>query len=382
VNAPLLNAGPMDTPWQRLRADRRPSSTLVFLLLVGVMAFFTASTLVQFDPGWEPWPAVTGGIFFPALSVILLVPSPARYRVAGLPMRQWLLDHGLLVTLVAVIHLAWPLWAVARPTDMSDGVPAWVPLLPAAVIVLTCAAILRHHRHVLSGQVVGTGYRYAGTPLHYRVFLARRGPVAWRAVYQPVGMTALVAVAVVLAWQTYDRGYLSPDTVTSSFLFAALIAAPVVAASRSTALAVGLPRRNWVLHTVAAIAVPQVMLGAPTIYRLLGTNPDVAMEPARVLVSVGVVVTSGIAAAAFAVSVSFEDWGTAIVWFVGFGFAFMVIGGFGFNASNTLWLNLAALAVHGLLAWCLVSYARGKALRGQPDWTMASIIGGSRTQRI
>lgn len=376
-----MNATTMRSPWERLRADRPPSTTLVFLLLIAVMAFLTSSTLVQFHRGWQPWPAVTGGIFFPALSVLMLLPNPARYRVVGLSMRQWVVDHGMLVVLVAVIHLAWPVWAVARPVDDAEQVPVWMPVLPAVAVLGVVALVLCHHRHVLSGRVVGTGARFSGMPLHYRIFLARRGPVAWRTVYQPVGLTALVTVVVILIWITYDEGSPAPEAVARSFLLAALITAPVVAASRTTAMAVGLPRRVWVLHSLVAIAVPQVALGLPSAYLLAETNPHLSTEPVRLVIYAGVVLTSAVAAAAFAVSVSYEDWGTAIAWLIGFGFVFMVVGGFGFNASDSLWPNLSALVGNVLLAWCLVSYARGKALLGQPDWTMTSIIGGPRHRR-
>ncbi|MGJ0183566.1 hypothetical protein [Corynebacterium glyciniphilum] len=376
-----MNATTMRSPWERLRADRPPSTTLVFVLLIVVMAFLTSSTLVQFHRGWQPWPAVTGGIFFPALSVLMLLPNPARYRVVGLSMRQWVVDHGMLVALVTVIHLAWPVWAVARPVDDAEQVPVWMPVLPAVAVLGVVALVLCHHRHVLSGRVVGTGARFSGMPLHYHVFLARRGPVAWRTVCQPVGLTALVTVVVILIWRTYDADNPDPDVATSSFLFAALITAPVVAASRSTAMAVGLPRRDWVMHTLAAISVPQLVLGLPFAFRLAEVNPHVSTEPVRLVIYVGIVLTSALVAAAFAVSLSYEDWGTAIAWLIGFGFVFMVVGAFGFGASGALWPNLLALAGNVLLAWCLVSYARGKALLGQPDWTMTSIIGGPRQRR-
>lgn len=376
-----MNATTMRSPWERLRADRPPSTTLVFLLLIVVLAFLTSSTLVQFHHEWQPWPAVTGGIFFPALSVLMLLPNPARYRVVGLSMRQWVVDHGMLVALVAVIHLAWPVWAVVRPVDDAEQVPVWMPVLPAVAILGVVALVLWHHRHVLSGRAVGTGARFTGTPLHYRVFLARRGPVAWRTVYQPVGLTALVTVLAMLAWRSYDDSNPLLGVVTSTFLFAALITAPVVAASRTTAMAVGLPRRVWVLHSLAAIAGPQVVLGLPFAYRLAEVNPHVYTEPVRLVIYVGIVLTSAVAAAAFAVSVSYEDWGTAIAWMIGFGFVFGIVGGFGFNTSDALWPNLIALAGNVLLAWCLASYARGKAVLGQPDWTMTSIIGGPRMRR-
>ncbi|MGV0869628.1 hypothetical protein [Corynebacterium kalidii] len=382
----------MRTPWQRLRADRRPDSTLVLLLLVGVMAFFTSSTLVQFNPGWEPWPAVTGGILFPALSVLLLVPGPARYRVVGLPVRGWLLDHGLLVALVAVIHLAWPVWAVARPTDMSAGVPGWVPLLPAAAIVLTGAAILHHHRHVLSGRVVGTGYRYAGTPVHHRVFLARRGPVAWRTVYQPVGTTALATVAAFVVWILFDRG--DSQSVTGAFLVAALVTAPVVAASRSTAAAVGMTRRAWVGHTLVAVAVPQAVVGVvATVFQVSvtgglplgsflggtgsGQPSATSLLPLYLVVVVFMAVTGG----AFAVSVSYEDWGTAVMWLIFVNVvATVAVAVFGVTTAWAPWLSVVAVPVSALVAYGLSRYAVRRALLGQPDWTMTSIIGGRRAR--
>ncbi|WP_145942066.1 hypothetical protein [Corynebacterium glyciniphilum] len=381
MSHPPLTSTTMRSPWERLRADRPPSTTLVFLLLIVVLAFLTSSTLVQFHRGWQPWPAVTGGIFFPALSVLMLLPNPARYRVVELSMRQWMVDHGMLVALVAVIHLAWPVWAVVRPVDDAEQVPVWMPVLPALAISGVLALVFWHHRHVLSGRAVGTGVRFTGTPLHYRVFLARRGPVAWRTVYQPVGLTALVTVLVILVWRTYEGDNQAPAVVTSSFLVASLITAPVVAAGRTTAMAVGLSRRAWVLHTLAAISVPQLVLALPFSYQLAEVNPHVSTEPVRLAIYVGVVLTSAVAAAAFAVSVSYEDWGTAIAWLIGFGFVFGIVGGFGFGTSDALWPNLIALAGNVLLAWCLVSYARGKALLGQPDWTMTSIIGGPRMRR-
>ncbi|MEJ6550088.1 hypothetical protein PQI66_11075 [Corynebacterium sp. USCH3] len=381
AGSPTATPSTMRFPWQRLRADRPPSTTVVLLLLALVLAFLTSSTLVGFHQGWQPWPSVTGGVFFPALSVLLVVPNPARYRVVGLSMRQWMLDHGLLVGVVAVVHLAWPVWATVRPVEVADRVPGWTPLLPAVAMAVTVALVLHHHRHALAGRATGTGDRVAGTPLHYRAFLARRGPVAWRAVYQPVGLTALVAVVLVEIWQLYGENTVDPQAVTGSLLFAAVITAPVVAASRQTAVAVGLPRRVWVAHVIAAVAVPLAGVGAPVTYRMAEANPDVPVDAVRFVLYLGIVVTSALVAAGLCASVSYEDWGTTVMWLIGFGFLQALVGGFGFNTSDVLWPNLIAVAGNALLAWCLLSYVRGKAVLGQPDWAMTSIIRGAPAKR-
>lgn len=370
----------MRTPWQRLSADRPASSTVAFLLVTVVLGFLTSSTLVQFHHGWQPWPAATGGLIFPALSVILVLANPARYRVAGLPMRQWTFDHGVLVALVAVVHLGWPVWAVLRPVEVSRQVPSWAPLLSAAAIVGTVTMVIYHHRSVLTGRVIGTGHRFAGTPWYYRVFLARRGPVAWRTVYQPVGLVALGTVVVILVWQTGGANNPAPQAATSSLLFAGLLTAPVVAASRQTAVAVGMPRRGWANHAIVAIAVPLFVTGLPVAYSLAQDNSSVPVDVVRTLIYVGIAATAATVAAGFSVSVSFEDWGSAIAWVIGFGFLLAITGAFGLNPQESLWPASLGLVANSLLAWFIVSYARGKALLGQPDWTMTSIIGGGRSK--
>lgn len=388
-----MNATTMRSPWERLRADRPPSTTLVFLLLIAVMAFLTSSTLVQFHRGWQPWPAVTGGIFFPALSVLMLLPNPARYRVVGLSMRQWVVDHGMLVALVAVIHLAWPVWAVARPVDDAEQVPVWMPVLPAVAILGVVVLVLCHHRHVLSGRLVGTRARFSGMPLHYRVFLARRGPVAWRTVYQPVGLTALVTVAFLSGWMLYDEG--DNQIVTGAFLAAALATAPVVAASRETANAIGMTRRSWVRHTLTAISVPQGVVGVIAAFvqvEVSGTmplssfiggsvNPIYSAEPLQLSLYAVVVVVTAFIGSAFAVSVSYEDWGTAIMWLIFFNILVGLVAVFGFTSSAGPWPGIAAVVVSALLARYLVKYAVRRTLLGQPDWTMTNIIGGPRKRR-
>lgn len=388
-----MNATTMRSPWERLRADRPPSTTLVFLLLIVVMAFLTSSTLVQFHRGWQPWPAVTGGVFFPALSVLMLLPNPARYRVVGLSMRQWMVDHGMLVALVAVIHLAWPVWAVVRPVDDAEQVPVWMPVLPALAISGVLALVFWHHRHVLSGRAVGTGARFTGTPLHYRVFLARRGPVAWRTVYQPVGLTALVTVGVLSGWLLYDDG--DNQIVTGAFLVAALVTAPVVAASRETANSIGMTRRSWVRHTLTAIVVPHGVVGIIAAFvqvevsgaMLLSSftggsvDPTSSVEPLQFLLYAVVVVVTAFIGAAFAVSVSYEDWGTAIMWSIFLNIVVGLLAVFGFTSAAGPWPGVAAVVVSALLARYLIKYAVRRTLLGQPDWTMTSIIGGPRMRR-
>lgn len=90
------------------------------------------------------------------------------------------------------------------------------------------------------------------------------------------------------------------------------------------------------------------------------------------------VVTSAAVAAGFSISVSYEDWGTAVIWLIGFGLVLGIIGALGVNPVQSLWPALSALAMALLIAVVLVSYARRKAILGQPEWTMTSIIGGTR----
>lgn len=381
------SATTMRYPWERLRADRPLSSTAVILLLVLVTAFFTSSTLVQFDEGWEPWPAVTGGLFFPVLAVLLVLSNPARYRVVGLSVRQWRLDHGLLLALVAVAHLAWPVWALVDGIDVAQQVPGWTPLLPAAGIVAPTALVLHHYRRMLAGQVTGTGHRFAGTPWYYRVFLARRGPVAWRVVYQPVGTVSLAAVIVLVIWSSVDSSEV--QMVAGGFLVAALATAPVVAASRTTAAATGMTRRTWVRHTMAAVALPQAVIGAVQAVTVSAVNgemplssavghadPVTDLRPVAVATYLLLIASTALISGAFAVSVSFEDWGTAVMWLIFFNIVTGLIVMLGFTMSDALWPYLVAVALNCLVAFYLGKYAQRRTLLGQPDWTMTSIISG------
>ena len=105
----------MRFPWQRLRADRSTSNTVVMLILAVLLAFFTYSTMIQFASEWQPLPAITCGLIVPAPATLLVIVLPTRYRMYGLAMRHWLLDHGLLVALLLVTHLVFPV--IPHPTD-------------------------------------------------------------------------------------------------------------------------------------------------------------------------------------------------------------------------------------------------------------------------
>ena len=388
----------MRAPWRRLRADRRPGTTVLAVVLAAALAFFTSSTLVQFDDGWELWPALTGGVAFPVVSVLLMLPNPVHYRTAGLSMGQWRLDHGILVALAAVAHLAWPVWALVNQVPHARQVPAWAPALPAVAVIVTVALVLHYYRHLLTGRATGAGQRFTTTPLAYRVFLARRGPVAWRTVYQPVGTVALVAVTVISVWVTVggDDPY-DGQIVTAGFLLAALVTAPVVAASRATATAVGMTRRAWVRDTLLAVSVPQAVVGVVTVLVTVPINGqhDRGLPLSSLLGGTGsatadldylqfslyltVVVATAVVAGAFAVSVSYEDWGTAIMWLIFFNLVTTGIPLFGFTSSTAAWPSAVAAAAMVVLAFFLTRYARARVLLGQPDWSGTGMIAGTRT---
>ncbi len=178
----------MRFPWQRLRADRSTSNTVVMLILAVLLAFFTYSTMIQFASEWQPLPAITGGLIVPAPATLLVIVLPTRYRMCGLAMRHWLLDHGLLVALVLVTHLVFPVIAHIRPIAQAEQIPVWTLLLPVVGVGTVVAVMLWRYRNMLTGRLGTTAGTGSATPLYYRVLLARRGPAAWRVVYQPIGL--------------------------------------------------------------------------------------------------------------------------------------------------------------------------------------------------
>ena len=239
--------------------------------------------------------------------------------------------------------------------------------------------------------MAGTSYRYAGTPWYHRVFIARRGSVAWQAVYQPVGLTAMVTVLVVTGWMLVDQG--DSQVVTGAFLVAALVTAPVVAVSRSTASAVGMTRRAWVGHTLAAVAVPQAVVGVVATGLQVAVAGELPLESffggegsplsggwtLHLVLYLVVVVVSAVTGGAFAVSVSYEDWGTAIMWLIFFSVvAGVTVALFGITTTRSPWPSVAAVVVSALVAFGLSRYAVLRTLLGRPEWTMTSIVGGQR----
>jgi hypothetical protein len=161
-----------------------------------VLAFATASTLFQFgsaNDGWSWGASVAGGIVCPALGVLLIAGDPGRYRTFGYPVRAWLVDHTVLGVILLLVFFADPVFSLLR--GETHGAPAGIVVVPVLTVAAVVAAVLVHHRHLLTGRTRRENTRQAW---YDRVFLARSGPLLWRVVYQPVGLVALVAAVVVI----------------------------------------------------------------------------------------------------------------------------------------------------------------------------------------
>ncbi|MGO1948349.1 MAG: hypothetical protein ACTH1D_01870 [Mycobacteriaceae bacterium] len=377
----------MRFPWQRLQADRPLSTTFVMLLLALPLALLTQSMMVQFDNDWAPLPSMVGGLLCPALAVLLVVVNPVRYRGHGLSMRGWLIDHAIVVAIVAVIHLIWPVWLLIRPTDNVDPESWWVPVMPMLGLALAVLASLWRYRYILAGRVTGTDRTFTGTPWYMRLFRTRRGPVAWRVAYQPLGLVALLGFLVSLLWQWTSS---EVDRAMGIMLFAGLVSAPVVAVSRETSIAVGMPRRRWLLHALAAIAIPLSVLGVGTV--LVLSAPDLPGELQQMVNSVpedpypathlalfalGTVLIA-VASAALSLGVSYEAWGPAVMWFIVFWVILSMANNLYFSGADALAPSFISLGLILLITGALVFYARTKSLVGSPTWIMTSIIDSAR----
>ncbi|MGO1948350.1 MAG: hypothetical protein ACTH1D_01875 [Mycobacteriaceae bacterium] len=377
--------------WNRLQADRPLSSIAVMLVLSLALALFTYSSMVGLQRGWQNWSSVAGGLIFPAFAALLVIATPARYRVYGLTMGHWLIDHGVLVVMVLAMHLTWPIVASSGSPADSGGLPGWALFLPVVGIGLTVTAILWHYRHILAGRTTGTSGASTGTPWYYRFFLARRGPLVWRVIHQPLGLVAATGAAVLLASRAFgvlDEG--SP-VVFGIVMTPAIAVAPVAAASRETAKALGISKWAWFRHALVAITGPLAVAGVvamallgffggrfPLRYGgLVDGDPLASMSTTHVLLYLCSVLATAVVAAALSIAISYEDWVTAFIWlwvtsWILVGVTFVAFG------TGSAWLAVLGLGANLLIAWGLVAHARTKTLIGQPEWTMTSIIGGPR----
>jgi hypothetical protein len=378
----------MRYPWQRLRADWPSGENGVFVLVAVVLAFFTSLAVSRAGNESGFWAAIIGGTFFPALAVLLVCANPARYRVYGLSMRYWMLDHGILVMIVAIVHVACSaIMQVEDPFGYDNGTPVWPLVVPVVGILAMVSALVWHHRRTVFGRVTGTGSQFTGTPWYFWFFLAKSGPAVWRIIYQPVGLMVTVVTVCAAAFVVNDTG----NSVFSVIPLVAPLAAPVVAASREAALAVGIPRRAWLAHVIAAIAGPATAVG--TLLVLIWASPGLpgeivdfaAFADPRPVDSMALyflrVLALAIAAAALSVVMSLEDWGTALVWYVLFSWGAYALNFGAFQVTDGVWASVGALVLYAAFAALLVNWARRRVVLGYPEWTVTSIIDGARRFR-
>jgi hypothetical protein len=355
-----------------------------------VLAFATASTLFQFgsaNDGWSWGASVAGGIVCPALGVLLIAGDPGRYRTFGYPVRAWLVDHTVLGVILLLVFFADPVFSLLR--GETHGAPAGIVVVPVLTVAAVVAAVLVHHRHLLTGRTRRENTRQAW---YDRVFLARSGPLLWRVVYQPVGLVALVAAVVVMALSNSSDSYSLPAGAG----LIALVSAPVVAASQNASGAVGMPRRRWSGHVVVAVAAPVVLV---TLIRALGITGDAAevkvpgtgtgwagnMEPAAgtaLLLVALVFIVAGLLAGALAVVFSYEDLGTGILWMVFVNIALTLFPQFQWEGMSQTGSGLLHLGWTVIITVGALSYARHRVMTGQPDWFGTRIIRSAQRKAL
>lgn len=363
----------------RLLAERTGGNWVLVLFAEAVLAFALASTLIQFGNATGPWSApaaVAGGVICPALGVLLLAGHPDRYRTFWYPVRAWLTDRVVLGVPLAVAFLGWPVYALTGGN--AHGAPGWILLVPVLALVVSAAAVLRHHRHLLAGRV-RTSDRHR--TWDDRMFLARTGPVAWQTVYQPVGMMAFGTALVTVIWTT--RGDPDVYALPAAATITALACAPVATVSQQASRAVGMTRRAWLRHMVTAVAVPTAVFLVVGVLGGLGRMPSVKeMETGRMIpltgavlvLTVVVAVLAGVLAGALAVVFSYEDIGACIIWFLLINFLLTFFPQFrwdGLTQVGGAWLQIAWV---GLVTLVFLRYARHRVMTGLPDWFGTRII--------
>lgn len=370
----------------RLLAERTGGNWVLVLFAEAVLAFALASTLIQFGNAAGPWSApaaVAGGIVCPVLGVLLIAGHPDRYRAFGYPVRAWLTDRVILGVPLIVAFLTWPVYALTG--GHAHGAPGWIILVPVLALVVTTAAVLRHHRHLLAGRV-RTSSRHR--TWDDRMFLARTGPVAWQTVYQPVGMMAFGAALVTVIWTT--RGDPDVYALPAAATITALACAPVATGSQQAGRAVGMTRRAWLRHTVTAVAVPTAAFLAVGVFGGLGQMPSVKeMGTGRMVpltgavlgLTVVVAVLAGVLAGALAVVFSYEDIGSCILWFLLINFLLLFFPQFRWNGLTQVggaWLQIVWV---GLVTLVFLSYARHRVMTGRPDWSGTRLVRPRQSRR-
>lgn len=350
-----------------------------------LLAFFLASTLFQFgsaNDGWSWSASVAGGIVCPALGMLLIAGDPGRYRTFGYPVRAWLVDHAVLGVLVLLLLLSGPVFELVN--GRTYGASGWTVVVPVLTVGAVTAGVLFHHRDLLTGRTQRGRTRDAW---YDRVFLARSGPLLWRVVYQPVGTVALVAAVVVVPWAAAPDVYSLP----AASLLVSLICAAVVTVSQRTATAVGMPRRVWLAHTVAAVAVPVALVnavgtvglsGRPVEVKETGTGSMIAASGVVLVLATLVAVVAGVMAGALAVACSYESIGAGILWMIFINLLLTLFPQFQWEGMSQSTSGLLHLGWTVIITVGALSYARHRVVTGQPDWTGTRIIRTTRRKAL
>lgn len=203
------------------------------------------------------------------------LPDVSRYRAFGVPLAIWRVD----AVIAGVVVLALSVGVVVLVGGLTGGMWGIAGALLGALVAAVMQAVAIRPLLRGDGMVRGTS-RSAATSWSALVakLPASRGPLSWRLIYLPALTTAVAVVVTFVVVMGVLTAMMSggDEPIEMAFLLAPITIAcsavvDVLAGTRRSWTAYGLPVRRWFLHAhVASAAV--VALGSACIAALVSSG--------------------------------------------------------------------------------------------------------------